>query len=199
MKSLITALSSGILFLYPFAIYFGLKHYSPSSLALVFLVLLLLRLMLIKNTLVKMPWILPAAILGGGAISVTFFTQSTVGFKLYPLMVNLAMFCVFSYSCFKPPTVIETFARIKEKNLNNQGVLYTKKVTLVWCLFFLLNGSISLYTALFASFDHWLLYNGFISYILMALLMTVEYLIRRKVKQYHLQSERLVQEKKTSE
>ena len=139
-----------------------------------------------KNTLVKMPWILPATLFGAVAIVSTFFTDTAyLGFKLYPIMVNLAMFCVFAYSYFKPPSIIETFARIKEPNLNMNGVKYTGNVTLVWCAFFVINGSISLYTAMFTSLEVWMMYNGFLSYLLMGLLMAVEFIIRLKVKSKH--------------
>ena len=92
---------------------------------------------------------------------------------------------VFSFSLFKPPSVIETFARLKEKNLNKKGIKYTEKVTLIWCLFFIINGCISFYTALYSELEFWMLYNGFISYILMGCLFLGEFLVRLKVKRHH--------------
>jgi uncharacterized membrane protein len=50
-------------------------------------------------------------------------------------------------------------------------------------LFFIGNGLIALYTALFASFDAWALYNGAIAYGLIGLLFGGEWLFRRWVKQ----------------
>lgn len=191
MKSFITALISGIFVLYPFVIYFGLNYLPPSMLALVLLSFLLLRLMILKNSLVKMPWVLPATILGAIVILTSSVSNSYIGFKLYPIMVNVTMLFVFAYSYIKPPTVIETIARIKEKHLTDDGVLYTSRVTLVWCAFFIINSLISLYTVVFSSLEGWMLYNGLISYLLMAMLMCLELLIRRRVKNKHMSMKQL--------
>ncbi len=171
--------------LYPFAVYYGLHYFPPKFLALILLALLFLRIVLLKNNLTKMPWVLPATLLGSLALIFSLFTESVIGFKLYPLLVNCSLFTVFAFSYLKPPSVIETFARLQEKNLNKQGVKYTEKVTLLWCVFFLVNGGISLYTALYSELEYWMLYNGFISYVLMGSLFAVEFLVRLKVKKHH--------------
>tara|TARA_R110000737_G_scaffold31474_1_gene49961 strand:+ start:675 stop:1286 length:612 start_codon:yes stop_codon:yes gene_type:complete len=185
VKFFITALTTGILLMYPFAVYIGLNNLSPSALALILIALVLMRVFLARSNLKKLPWLVPASLLGVAAIAVSALTDSIIGFKLYPLAVNFAMLMVFAYSYIKPPTVIETFARLTEKNISSQAIKYTANVTLVWCLFFTANGLVSLYTALFTPLDIWMIYNGFISYILMALLMLVEYLVRLKVKKKH--------------
>jgi len=189
VKSLISVLIAGMLMLYPFAVYYGLHYFPPRFLALILLVLLFLRIVLLKNNLAKMPWVIPATLLGSLALIFSLFTQSVIGFKLYPLMVNCSLFAVFAFSLLKPPSVIETLARLKEKNLNKQGVKYTEKVTLLWCVFFLVNGGISLYTALYSELEYWMLYNGFISYVLMGSLFAGEFLVRLKVKKHHKDSE----------
>lgn len=171
--------------MYPFAVYYGLQYFPPRFLALILLALLFVRIVLLKNNLAKMPWVVPATLLGSLALVFSFFTQSNLGFKLYPLFVNCSLFMVFSFSLFKPPSVIETFARLKEKNLNKKGIKYTEKVTLIWCLFFIINGCISFYTALYSELEFWMLYNGFISYILMGCLFLGEFLVRLKVKRHH--------------
>lgn len=172
--------------MYPFAVYIGLNNLKPGYLAIILIAFVLMRIVLVRAKLKNFPWLLPASILGIVAIMVSAFTDSTIGFKLYPLAVNFAMLMVFSYSYFKPPTVIETFARLSEKDLPPQAIKYTAKVTLVWCLFFIINGLASLYTAAFMSLDSWMIYNGFISYVMMGLLMLVEYLVRIKVKKQQL-------------
>ena len=178
LKKIITVLLGLCLLLYPFAVYLGLNYVSPFWLALGLLALLLSRLVMLRGVLNKMPWLLPATTLGGLAIVTSLFTDSDIGFKLYPLMVNFAMLAVFAYSYFKPPTVIETFARLQDPNLPEHAVGYTRKVTLVWCGFFIINASISLYTALYCSFKVWTIYNGFIAYILIGSLCAVEFVVR---------------------
>jgi uncharacterized membrane protein len=178
VKKLITLVVGICLLLYPFAVYLGLNYISPFWLALTLLVLLISRLVMLRGVMNKMPWLLPATVLGGLAIITTLFTDSPMGFQLYPLMVNFAMLAVFGYSYLKPPTVIETFARLQQPNLPEQAVSYTRKVTLVWCGFFIVNASISLYTALYTSFKVWTIYNGLVSYILIGILFTVEFIVR---------------------
>ncbi|QUM76038.1 hypothetical protein HWV00_07280 [Moritella sp. 24] len=185
MKKLFTLILGLCLLLYPFAVYFGLNYVSPFWLALGLLVLLLSRLVMLRGVLDKMPWLLPATALGGLAITASLFSDSDIGFKLYPLMVNFAMFAVFAYSYLKPPTVIETFARLQDPNLPDHALSYIRKVTLVWCGFFIINASISLYTAVYSSFKVWTLYNGFIAYILIGSLCAIEFVVRLIVQRQH--------------
>ncbi|MGO2275022.1 hypothetical protein [Pseudoalteromonas nigrifaciens] len=108
--------------------------------------------------------------------------DSDVGLRLYPVIINTVMLLVFSYSLYKGPSIIETFARITEPELDEQGVQYTKKVTQLWCVFFIVNGGIALYTSLFASLAVWAFYNGVIAYVAMGVLFALEWLVRLKVK-----------------
>jgi uncharacterized membrane protein len=172
--------------MYPFAVYVGLNKLKPEYLALTLIALVLMRVFLVRTSLKTLPWIMPASMLGIAAIGLSVLTDSTIGFKLYPLAINFSMLVVFVYSYFKPPTVIETFARLSEKSLSPQAIRYTARVTLVWCLFFIVNGLVSVYTAIFTSIDIWMIYNGLLSYILMGILMLIEYLVRLKVKKKHL-------------
>lgn len=185
MKFFITAVTTGILLMYPFAVYIGLNNLASGYLAVILIALVLIRIVLVRSRLKALPWVLPASLLGILAIGSSAITDSSIGFKLYPLAINFSMLIVFAYSYFKPPTVIETFARLSEKNMPAEAIQYTAKVTLVWCLFFVVNGLTSLYTAIFSTLDTWMIYNGFLSYILMAILMLVEYLVRLKVKKQH--------------
>lgn len=78
--------------------------------------------------------------------------------------------------------MIETFARLREPELPPQALPYIRKVTIVWCVFFVLNGGIALYTALFSRTQVWSLYNGAISYVPIGLLMTVEWVCRQWIR-----------------
>ena len=108
------------------------------------------------------------AVLRGDAVTLRF----------YPVLVNLAMLVLFAASLYRPPSLIERLARLREPDLPPEGVRYTRRVTQLWCLFFVLNGSVALYTALFTSLATWTLYNGFIAYLLMGTLFAVELLCR---------------------
>jgi uncharacterized membrane protein len=58
------------------------------------------------------------------------------------------------------------------------GVRYTRRLTLVWCNFFFLNGSVAAYTALAASRETWVLYNGLVAYVLIGALLAGERIAR---------------------
>jgi uncharacterized membrane protein len=58
-------------------------------------------------------------------------------------------------------------------------VRYTFRITQIWCAFFLINGTLAAYTALFTSRAAWALYNGLIAYLLMGALFAGEWLYRR--------------------
>lgn len=103
--------------------------------------------------------------------------------QLYPVLMNLGLAIVFGLSLIKSHTpIIETIARLHEKNLPRGGVKYTRNVTKAWLCFFILNGFVSLYTFLYLDLEHWTLYNGFISYILIGGLFSIEFFIRGRVK-----------------
>jgi uncharacterized membrane protein len=105
--------------------------------------------------------------------------------KLYPVLVNGALLAAFGYSLVSPPSMVERFARLSEPDLPPAAIGYTRRVTQVWCVFFVFNGAIALGTALWASQDVWALYTGVIAYVLMATLFGVEYLVRLRFKRLH--------------
>jgi uncharacterized membrane protein len=102
--------------------------------------------------------------------------------RYYPVLMNGAMLAMFAASLRWPPSIIERLARISEPNLPESGVRYTKRVTQIWCIFFFANGVAALWTARFSSWEFWTLYNGFISYILMGVLFTSEWLVRQRMR-----------------
>ncbi len=55
-------------------------------------------------------------------------------------------------------------------------------MTLGWCVFFAVNGTVSALTIGLGR-EWWTLYNGLVAYLLMAGLMGGEYLVRRRVRE----------------
>ncbi|WP_156550024.1 hypothetical protein [Gallibacterium salpingitidis] len=93
--------------------------------------------------------------------------------------MNILLFSLFTFSLRQKMSIIEHFARLQMPDLPDTAVRYTRNVTKVWSLFFFLNGSIALYTVYSDDLILWTLYNGLISYVLMGILFTGEYLFRR--------------------
>ncbi|CKJ69626.1 integral membrane protein [Neisseria meningitidis] len=61
----------------------------------------------------------------------------------YPVLVNLMMLAVFGGSLFAGQTVIERLARLQQPDLPEKAVRYTRRVTQVWCVFFIANGTLA--------------------------------------------------------
>lgn len=173
--SLRTALIGLVTVLYPLAIYFSLGTIEPRWIALILLSVAVLRALSSPEKF----WRYAAAAALLLALLSMYLNQATP-LKLYPVIVSATLLSVFAISLWQPPSVIERLARLQDPNLPVQAIAYTRKVTVVWCFFFLINGGIALFTALYASDKIWALYNGLISYCLMGILFGGEWLIRPK-------------------
>src|SRR5205809_68133 len=58
------------------------------------------------------------------------------------------------------------------------AVLYCRVVTALWCLFFALNGGVTLWLALGATLAWWTFYTGVVSYALLGILFAAELVYR---------------------
>lgn len=172
-KLLLVALSLA----YPFLIYAALGHFEPRWLSLLLFALASLRALGTPDP--RWRW---AAAGAGGLAAWAFLLNGALPLKLYPVMVNAGMLLAFALSLHFGPPLIERFARLREPELPPAAVAYTRKVTQVWCVFFVLNGSAALVTALWASERVWALYNGLIAYVLIGALFVGEWLVRQRVK-----------------
>lgn len=180
-----TALLAVLALLYPLLVYFGLLHFSAQWVGIALAVLLVLRLLLLRKKLGDRQLrqsLLPALLLATLCALASAFLNQAGALKLIPVTINTACLLGFGVTLWQPPSMIERFARLQEPNLSEHAIRYTKQVTLVWCAFFILNGSIALYTALYSSMKIWALYNGLIAYLLMGALFAIEYLVRLRVK-----------------
>ena len=91
------------------------------------------------------------------------------------------MLAAFGGSLWSAMPIIERLARLREPDLPETAVRYTRRVTQIWCAFFIFNGSIALLTALHGDMSIWTAWNGMLSYLLMGMLMAGEWLVRRRV------------------
>ena len=175
--------ASGALFLlYPVAVFIGLHYLDPRWLALLLVIAAGWRLLAARASgRSHSAGLAPLAIAALCATVITFTTGSPHGLLLYPVMVNAVLLTLFATSLLRPPSAIETLARLREPHLPPQAVRYTRRVTQVWTLFFAINGAIALVT-IFLDRHWWVLYNGFVAYLLMGALLAGEWLVRRRVR-----------------
>ncbi len=115
-----------------------------------------------------------------------FITGKDFFLRLYSVVINITFLVVFGSTLFLKPNIIFRFATLADKKISgstyeNQVNNYCKKVTVIWCCFFIMNGSIAAYTTFFCSREVWAIYNGGISYALMGTLFAVEFIIRKIV------------------
>ncbi|MDW5500339.1 hypothetical protein R6Y99_11130 [Pseudomonas lundensis] len=180
---LLQAVTWLVLLLYPLAIWVGLTRWGTPVLAPLLVTVFSLRLLVLRGKLRQQMWLGKALAIVGILLALASWALKQNHWLLYyPVLVNALLLLLFAYSLFTPPTVVERLARITEPQLDAAGVAYTRRVTQVWCVFFIVNGAIALATCLSGDITLWTLYNGGISYLLMGALMGIEWIVRKRVR-----------------
>lgn len=162
---------------YPALIYFTGHSWSPKALGIGLVVSAVVWRLGVGDTAISRGLVCGGIVLA----ALAFGFNDVLPLKLYPVMVNGLLLSVFAASLWFPPTVVERIARLQNPELPQEAVMYTRRVTQMWCLFFVGNGLIALWTALWQSARAWFLYNGVIAYLLIGSLFVGEWLIRRRV------------------
>ncbi|SNY71621.1 hypothetical protein [Enterobacter sp. CC120223-11] len=174
--------TGAIVLAWPLLVGFGLAHNGLHWLLPVMAALLLLRLFQVRKQAGPMRRVLQSVALAGIALCVASSVLKAHQLLLfYPVVVNLVMLTVFGGSLWSAMPLVERLARLREPNLPPEGVRYTRQVTRIWCLFFIVNGSVALFTALYGDMRLWTAWNGVIAYLLMGSLMAGEWLVRRRL------------------
>lgn len=164
--------------LYPFAVHFGLAHFAPWQFALLLGGLWLARAL----SAPRRPASLCMAALALAFCALLGLSDSAQLLRWYPVLISTFMLGLFGSSLLHGMPMAERLARLREPELPARAVHYTRRVTQVWCLFFLLNGLIAAGLTLWAPLSWWTLYNGLIAYIAMGLLFAGEWLTRQRVR-----------------
>lgn len=110
-------------------------------------------------------------------------TNSERIMRLYPSLVNLGLLVAFGVTLVKGPSMIEKFARLTDPDPSAHVMRYTRRITQLWCIFFVVNGVFSVYTALCWPAKAWSLYNGAIVYGLIGALLVGEIAWRKCIMQ----------------
>ena len=167
---------------YPFAVWLGLKNWGIGILAPILIVVFLLRLLTFRGKLSQFTALGKIIALSGVILAAaSWLLHETQMLLYYPVAVNGFLLLLFGQSLFFPPPIVERLARLAQPELPDRAVSYTRRVTQVWCVFFIFNGAIALYTCLRGDIALWTLYNGGISYLLIGLLMGIEWIVRKRI------------------
>jgi uncharacterized membrane protein len=165
---------------YPFLLYGLLTVVQPRMLAALAAALVLSRVSLDwrryrKADLARLA--LPAGLVA--AVLVLAATSNDRRVLLFvPALCNLALLVGFARTLGGGPSMVETLARLRRPHLPQSALLYCRRVTWIWCVFFTLNIVVSVWLVLFSTLARWTLYNGGIAYGLIGLLYGVERVYR---------------------
>ena len=132
-------------------------------------------------------------LLGTGLLC--FFTNQILFLKLYSVAISLILMFIFGSTLIFKPNMIFRFATLSDKSIIGSSsekdvYRYCRNVTIIWCVFFLINGTISTITAFSEEIFKidsdtantiWSVYNGGLSYLLLGLLFFVEIRVRKYV------------------
>ena len=165
---------------YPIAVYVGLTRFSARGVGL------LLALLLAPGVVHKLRRARREDLWAVARLPLTIFALLALAALLddarfvfaLPVLINLALLAQFASSLRSTP-LVERFARMQQPSLSPAQVVYCRRVTQVWCGFFVFNACISGALALFAPLAAWTLYNGLIAYVLMGAVGGVEYVVRK--------------------
>ena len=107
-----------------------------------------------------------------------YLLKANVWFRLYPVLMVAVALVVFAISLWRTP-LVEVFARRMGETLDARGVVYCRRVTVVWTAFLSIHLVVTFFTV-FASHETWALYNGVLAYLMMGALFVGEWLFRRR-------------------
>ena len=182
MKRTVNILIWCLICAYPLLVLYGLQTVSLTYLGLVLLGVAALRLYLLHDSAGS--GLMPMMLAGLLALVVAYsvLAENERGLRFYPVAVNATFLTLFATSLLRGMPMIEHFARLREPDLPQSAIHYTRRVTQVWCGFFLCNGSVALFTALYCNFETWAWYNGGVAYVLVGVLFSLEWLVRQRVR-----------------
>lgn len=169
-------LGAALFLLYPFIVYGGLRWVSPRFLAVILLLWWGLRANFDRKQLGYLLYgFLPALII---LVPVLIFGSKQILLFL-PGIISFTLLLSFGKTLFFPPSMVERLARLQVSDLSSEEVNYCLQVTKIWCLFFVLNGIVSIWISFRGDFKLWTIYNGIAAYCGMGIIFAVEYLVRQ--------------------
>lgn len=163
---------------YPFAVYFGMGHFSPWQFALLLGGLWAARALTVE----RRPGSVGITSVAIGFCLVLGVFNSPQLLRWYPVLISGFMLTLFGLSLMRGMPMVERLARLTDPELPAVAIRYTRHVTQIWCLFFLFNGVVAAALTLWAPLSWWTLYTGLIAYGLMGILFAGEWVVRQRVK-----------------
>jgi uncharacterized membrane protein len=123
-------------------------------------------------------WTLPAVVVVLSGL--TLLTEDQRLLLALPVLVNLALLVGFGASLRADQTYIERIARLQEPELSPAQVRHCRQFTKIWVAFFAVNGAVTAALAVSGALLAWTVYTSAVSYVLIALLLAAEWVVRRR-------------------
>jgi uncharacterized membrane protein len=165
---------------YPVLIYLAVSMAQPRTVAFAALILIAVRLAFTSpGKLIDyarafgLPVLAVALILAAAAV-----WNSPTSLLLTPALVSFALLAVFARSLVRGPPMVERFARLQVDDPTDAEIRYCRRVTIVWCVFFLANALTAAWLAVAGDLEIWTLYTGFFSYVLVGVVFASEFTYR---------------------
>jgi uncharacterized membrane protein len=180
MRVAAAALHSLLIALYPLAVYLGLTRGSTRAVALLLLGLVAVPALLrARGQAREHLWVVLRVPLSIAAVLVLAAALDDRRLVLaVPVLVSGLLLWHFATSLGSTP-MVERFARMQKAELSPAQVRYCRRVTVVWCGFFVINGTLAGALALWAPLSWWALYTGIVAYGLIGLVGGIEYIVRK--------------------
>jgi len=164
---------------YPFIVYFGLSVFPPSFFGLVLAVAVALRFGVLSPD--ERSTVLPIVVFFLAYAIAAAILDSALLLLFYPALVNFTLCLVFALSLRSGEPLLLRVVRARGMTTSEHTPRYLYWLTALWAVFFVLNGLVSIFT-ITLSMRAWTLYNGLISYFIVAILFAGELLFRRYYK-----------------
>lgn len=165
--------------LYPVGVYFGLSVMPPSFFGLALVVVLALRFGALGADERRL--LLPVLSVFMCFAILAAWLDSERFLMAYPILVNASLFFLFLWSLRGGESMMLRVAKARNMKMSPYAPAYLRNLTRVWMLFFVLNALAAAWT-MTQSMEVWAVYNGFIAYILIGLLIAGEWLFRIQYK-----------------
>ena len=168
-----------LLTLYPFAVYFGIQVLHVSFFGMLLALLVALRFVFTRSEERKST--LPLVVLMFVyAIAAAVYGKAEM-LLYYPALMNLMLCALFALSVRGGEPILLRIVRARKIPMSKYAPAYLTRLTLLWAVFFFANALVSLWTTTL-TLEAWTMYNGLVSYLLVAALFGIELLFRRYYK-----------------
>jgi len=172
-----------VLVMYPLLVWQGLQNGTPRTIAAVLLCVALpvAAMRMQKSSRVGLRGLAFVPLVTVTALVLSAVLDAAGFLLLVPVVINTLFLavCGRSLRAGSMPAV-ERFARLQEETLSVEQVAWCRLWTIVWCVFFVGNGTTALVLAVAAPMSWWATYNGLVAYVLMGTLFAIEWTMRRR-------------------